>query len=193
MGQGFDRFVSLGLADAAMVHATVLGLKRDLRKSEPFFLWVHCYDPHAPYRARFPAIREYGTDMDLAREWEQREVHTRADQLRDNQEILATLVDLYDSELHHTDSFLRRLFEEVVPGENNLAVVVADHGEAFLEHGFVAHGMSLFEEELRVPLVIVTPDGLGHGRRVASPVSALDIYPPCWTTSARSCPPTWMA
>ena len=177
MGQGFDRFVSLGLVDAAMVHAAVQGLKHELRQSEPFFLWVHYYDPHAPYQARFPAIEDYGADMALAREWEDREIHTRADYLRDNPEILATLVDLYDSEIHHTDSFLRKLFEEVIPGENNLAVIVADHGEAFLEHGFVAHGMSLFEEELRVPLVITAPGGRAKGMRVPSPVSALDIYP----------------
>ena len=49
--------------------------------------------------------------------------------------------------------------------------------EKYGEHGFVAHGMSLFEEELRVPLVVVPPGCCRAGLRIESPVSALDIYP----------------
>jgi arylsulfatase A-like enzyme len=55
--------------------------------------------------------------------------------------------------------------------------VVADHGEAFGEHGAWGHSQNLFREVLDIPLLIRPPGGKGGGRRVSEPVSLIDILP----------------
>jgi arylsulfatase A-like enzyme len=83
----------------------------------------------------------------------------------------------YDRAVRRLDApladFLRSLGDDVV------IVLAADHGEAFGEHGYRFHGSTLFEEELRVPLVLCVPAsrGLGAPRRVDTPVSLVDVSP----------------
>ncbi len=60
--------------------------------------------------------------------------------------------------------------------ENAYLVVTSDHGEAFLEHGFVAHGANVHREVVDVPLVVVGPD-VPAGRRLANPVPMVDLMP----------------
>jgi len=69
-------------------------------------------------------------------------------------------------------------FLEALPAEA-LVVLTADHGEAFGEHGSFTHENTLFDEELRVPLVLCAPPaaGLGPPRRISAVVSTLDITP----------------
>jgi hypothetical protein len=63
--------------------------------------------------------------------------------------------------------------------KNALVVLTADHGEAFAEHGFITHGHTLFDEELRVPLVLCAPPEfeLGPAREVNAAVSSVDVMP----------------
>ncbi len=69
-------------------------------------------------------------------------------------------------------------FLESLPAEA-LVVLTADHGEAFGEHGSYTHESTLFDEELRVPLVLCAPEsaGLGAPRRISTLVSTLDVTP----------------
>jgi arylsulfatase A-like enzyme len=83
---------------------------------------------------------------------------------------------LYDGEIRRTDDALRALFEDFGIGEREVVVVTSDHGEAFFEHGVLGHGSRLFEEQLRVPLLVRLPGGAGAGR-VELPVSGLDVLP----------------
>lgn len=56
-------------------------------------------------------------------------------------------------------------------------ILFGDHGEAFGKHGIWEHGSSLFEEQVHVPLLIRFPDGRFAGKKVAGPVSLLDVFP----------------
>ncbi len=69
-------------------------------------------------------------------------------------------------------------FLESLP-RSSLVVLTADHGEAFGEHGKFTHEETMFEEELRVPLVLCAPPsaGLGEGRASSALVSTLDVMP----------------
>jgi arylsulfatase A-like enzyme len=60
--------------------------------------------------------------------------------------------------------------------EDTLLVITSDHGEEFFEHGGVLHGQTQYEEVLRVPLLIKDP-GIAEGKRVAAPVSLVDVAP----------------
>jgi HEAT repeat protein len=86
-------------------------------------------------------------------------------------------MDRYDSEILHVDAQVARLVREVRKRLSRDVIVVlsADHGEEFYDHGGVYHGSTLYEEQVRVPL-IVNVAGLPP-RRIATPVKTLDIAP----------------
>ncbi len=83
----------------------------------------------------------------------------------------------YDRAVRSIDAPLARLLASV--GPEALVVLTADHGEAFGEHGAYTHGNTLYEEELRVPLVLCVPPStrLGQPRSVAAPVGLIDLAP----------------
>lgn len=117
----------------------------------PWLLWLHFFDPHAPYLVH-PGISDaFGIESD-----EQR----------------------YDGEIAYTDLHVGRLLASLRSSPewaNTVVVIVADHGEEFGEHGHTGHGYSLHEECVRVPLIVRVP-GLA-ARRVESVVPTIDLVP----------------
>jgi arylsulfatase A-like enzyme len=117
----------------------------------PWFLWLHYFDPHAPYLPHEGISEPFGTDKKI---------------------------DLYDGEIAFTDLHLGRLFETFERlgfAENTIVVFVADHGEEFGEHGQEGHGYDLHEEVVHVPLVLRVP-GIAP-RRVQDLVPTVDVLP----------------
>ncbi len=86
-------------------------------------------------------------------------------------------MDRYDSEILHVDGQIARLIREVRHKLKRTVIVAitADHGEEFYDHGGVYHGSSLYEEQVRVPLILNAP-GFAP-RRVATPITTLDLAP----------------
>jgi HEAT repeat protein len=86
-------------------------------------------------------------------------------------------MDRYDSEIRHVDAEVQRLIEGVRQRLSRDVIVVlsADHGEEFHDHGGVYHGSTVYEEQVRVPLIVNAPRL--RARRVAAPVSTIDIAP----------------
>ncbi|MCA9578574.1 MAG: sulfatase-like hydrolase/transferase [Myxococcales bacterium] len=86
-------------------------------------------------------------------------------------------VDRYDGEIAHVDTEIGRLLREARARLTRPLVVIltADHGEEFRDHGGVYHGSTLYEEQIRVPLMIMAP-GYEPGR-VAAPVELVDVAP----------------
>ena len=192
MAQGFDDFTGLWFLDAPAAREAALKMKKKLTKSHPYFFWIHYFDPHAPYRARSPWIEDYAPDMDLVREWKgitMKKLRRRKSEIAGKRAVLSVLADLYDSEINYTDSFLDKLREEVLPLDGALIVVTADHGEGFMEHGYIGHGKTLFDELVRVPLIIVLPGEKGGGRKIPVPVSIIDIYPTILAAVGVAAPP----
>ena len=151
----------------------------DREAPRPVFLYVHFMEPHSPYdppeavRRRL-VPRASRAEADAANALL---VGLRFGDLSDQQ--VALLAELYDAEVATLDAELRTLFEALSANgflEHSIVVVVADHGEEFREHGMLLHGITLFEPGVRVPLLLLAP-GLEAGRRVAQPVSLLDVAP----------------
>lgn len=113
----------------------------------PWLLWVHLYDPHAPYDA--PTGGD-ASNLQTAYDAE---------------------VAFVDRELARLLEAVRARAD----GGRTAVLVVGDHGESLGEHGEPTHGMLLFEPALRVPLTIAAP-GIAPAER-AEPVSLLDIAP----------------
>ena len=89
------------------------------------------------------------------------------------------LIDLYDAGIRQLDTELSRLFSGMRDAgvmEETLLVVTSDHGEEFMDHGRLDHFLPMWQEILRVPLILRGP-GLPRGVRVTAPVSHVDLAP----------------
>ncbi len=97
---------------------------------------------------------------------------------------VATLWDSYRAEAVDADGQLARRLEWLRASgrwDDALVIVTSDHGEAFNEHGFTQHSTHLYEEGVRVPLLVKFPEGhpaaTRHGERLPHRVSLVDLYP----------------
>ncbi len=130
------------------------------KRRRPLFLWVHYLDPHTPYSPP-PA---YVAPAD--RRFIDRFAHG-------DKEHADVLERMYDGEVRYVDDELGRVFA-VMP-ENALVVISSDHGEEFWEHGGYDHGKTLYEEVIRIPLIVRYPEG--EGGRSDAPVGLIDMAP----------------
>lgn len=118
-------------------------------REDTFFLWLHYYDPHAPYLPN----SETAAWGDSA-------------------------LDLYDGEIRRSDQCLGDVLAELHNldlYERSIIVVFADHGEEFREHGGLTHSTTLYNEVIHVPLIVRVPGF--KPRVVTTPVGLIDVAP----------------
>jgi arylsulfatase A-like enzyme len=154
----------------------------DERSDEPFFLFLHAYDIHAPYVSPAPYAGMFHAtpyDGDVVPSVERLEVLFR-NRVRLPPKDLQHLVDSYDEGIRYTDSQLGRLFdhlESLGRLDDTLVIVTSDHGEEFDEHGSLIHWQLYFQPNLRVPLIIRPPGGVAGPVRVREQAELIDILP----------------
>jgi arylsulfatase A-like enzyme len=115
----------------------------------PFFIWLHFLDPHKQY-LEHPGFSTFGSDP-------------RA---------------LYDGEIAYTDHHIGRVLDALEASgaaERTVIIFTGDHGEAFGEHGFYFHGREIWDEVVRVPLLIRIPGA--KPRTVSRRTSNVDLAP----------------
>jgi arylsulfatase A-like enzyme len=142
-----------------------------------FLLWVHLYDAHQTDEKHHPPAAELERMQTDSRERgaDLREYWTALHGVGTTDE-LAQRIDRYDAQIAFMDAQLRRLFERVEKGAGRtLWVITGDHGEALGDHDYIGHGQHLYEEQLRVPLILYG-GGLPPGRRDAL-VRHVDLLP----------------
>ena len=146
----------------------------------PYFLWVHFFDPHLPFEA--PAeFREQIDDDAVAELVADMRPRFRRVGEEAGTDPMPRMIDYwadYAAEVRFTDHQLGRLLDGLDARglmDDTVVIVVGDHGEGLLEHGVRTHGVSLFDEVMRVPLIIAAPDGELAGTRVDEPVSIRDV------------------
>lgn len=142
-----DRYQCEERRAGAVVDSAVHWLSQ--KRTSPFFLWLHFYDPHVPYDPPEPYKSRYRAAP-------------------------------YDGEIAYMDSEVGR-FIATLKAQNlyqsAMIAVMADHGEAFGEHGEKYHGVFLYDETIHVPLVVKLPGGRFGGERVESRVGLVDVAP----------------
>src|SRR5262249_28039492 len=145
------------------------------QRVEPFFLFLHYYDPHNPYEPPEPFRGRFGATLSGAEtDALIQRFHYPWLPFRDS-DLLQQLIGCYDGAIAWLDQELGRLLAALP--ENTLVIVFSDHGEAFKEHGRLTHGATLYEEELHVALLMSMPEVLPEGRPVDEPVMLLDVAP----------------
>jgi arylsulfatase A-like enzyme/Tfp pilus assembly protein PilF len=154
LDQGFDYYYDqLGggagtpqrRADETIAYTTAW---LETHRNEPFFAWLHLYDPHTPYSPPEPFSKEY-KDPYLGE------------------------VAYMDSEIGKLLEFLK---EENLY-DNTLIIAVADHGEAFGEHSELEHGYFIYGTTIDIPLIMWCPGLLPEGTVIDGMVRSIDIMP----------------
>ncbi len=170
-GPGFCRYVDINskkwkkteTPDKDVVDAVLPAIEHAMGR--PWFFFVHTIGPHMPYAppedfaARFQPPAYEGT--------EEEQHHARQ-------------IDLYDGEIAFTDAQFQRLVDQLKTlgaYENTLILVLADHGEEFWDHGGVSHAQTLYEEVIRVPLLVKLPGPSQPPHTIPHLVEMADIAP----------------
>jgi arylsulfatase A-like enzyme len=152
-------------------------------KSEgPFFLYAHFLRPHNPYHALPEHVGRFtGAYTGPLTGRTEQLTAINAGRIRVGAEDLAHLIDLYDENLLSADSLLGALVDGLrAKGliDSTIVVVFSDHGEAFLEHGTVLHGLQVYREDLRVPLLVRFPSAMAiPPQRREEAVQLSDLMP----------------
>ena len=147
----------------------------------PVFAYLHTVDPHAPYAppAGFREAAGPGKEGRPPLEEGLPDLLVAQGKAKDPAEI-AHLRALYEGEVRYADLQFGRfvdLLKWLGLYDQSVVILVADHGEEFAEHGGFEHGKTLFEEVLRVPLIVKYPEGRWAGERVDTAVSLVDVAP----------------
>lgn len=152
------------------------GRPRDHRR--PFFLWVHLFDAHWPYRKHPEYDGLFETDAELERYLAERQIPDTAPRpLANEVEDARELTNEYDTELRFQDAQMERVLAAVREAglwDETVVLVVGDHGDGLCQHGLAAHGDS-WNEQLHAPLIVRAP-GL-EPARVERTVSLLGTMP----------------
>ncbi|MBE0461648.1 MAG: sulfatase-like hydrolase/transferase [Candidatus Aminicenantes bacterium] len=122
------------------------------QKENPFFTWIHLFDPHAPYEPPEPYFSEYNTGIS----------------------------GLYDGEIAFTDEQIGRIISWLDKnglGRKTIIAIMGDHGEGLGDHNEMAHGYYIYDYAVQVPFLIATPFEDFHGIRISSQVRTIDLYP----------------
>ncbi len=146
---GFE-YAKVEFATPALRETQIGDYLASVPPDRPLLVWVHLFEPHEPY-VRHPE-HAFGTPGGL------------------------TDMDAYDSEIATADAGIGAIVARVRAVRPGIAIAVtADHGEEFGDHGGRYHGTTVYDEQVRVPLVVVGP-GVAKGR-VTVPVQTIDILP----------------
>jgi arylsulfatase A-like enzyme len=148
---------------------------------QPFFLWLHFMDPHAPYYPTDGALKmmEHGA-MTASRARYLNAYWNRSNMAsRRLAQYRKDILTIYDAGIRWVDTQLSRLVEGLRHAErwdDCIFAVTADHGEEFLDHGGRYHSPSLAEELIHVPLLIRVP-GAVKNKVCGEPFSLLHLAP----------------
>jgi arylsulfatase A-like enzyme len=187
LADGFDTFEVQGPPSPQAT--STLAAARDWmaeRAGRRTFVWIHLFDVHQWYvdqdvdprsaeeaRARTPQPAD-GWAAFLA------EAHGVAIGRPGRRREALEAIDRYDGQLLRVDRALEEFFDSLearAAEEHALWIVTSDHGEGLGAHDFLGHGKNLYEEQLRVPLLLRFPGDGSAGLRIHRPVQLLDLFP----------------
>jgi arylsulfatase A-like enzyme len=194
-GQGFDRYDTFWLvpgpdptsAQMPVRAARVIEGARDWvhgttgpeNARPPRFLYLQLMEPHPAYAPPAPAMAKLRGGRPPADVGAINALMLFGNRVQPGPDERAQLEDVYDAEVIAVDDALRSLFGEAAFRDllaRAVVVITADHGEGFGDHELLGHGATLYNELIRVPLLVLTP---AQARRVDvdDVVQLIDVAP----------------
>jgi arylsulfatase A-like enzyme len=173
-----------GQRKAEEINAEVFPYLYWLRDRRPFFLFINYFDPHEPYdppqkvrqllniRTHITGhIRNYPLNK-------QNGLACHKDGTPLTPEEFQGLKTLYDGEIRYLDDRLSELWQQFRKCrllDNTMVIILSDHGETIGEHGFLDHGHNLYQEQVRIPLIIQLPNR--KPATVKENAQIIDLFP----------------
>jgi arylsulfatase A-like enzyme len=202
---GYDDYVYEH--DAPATRVTDLALDSLNRAAAgPLLLYAHYIDPHAPYVAPAKYVEMLGglpptldvkeravidDFMPYFMDYSNFVLHKSArkfPELSDNGKEAVRLQ--YDAEARYLDDEIKRLVETIQRDRpNTIFIFLADHGESFWEHGFIGHGLTMYEEEIHIPLIVCGPGF--DSRVIEKPVGTVGLLPTLAKRLSLDAMPAW--
>jgi choline-sulfatase len=167
----------------------------DQHHDEPFFLYAHSTDPHAPYEPPAPFDAAFAKPSETPA-FDRAYARLQGDHSSGGGDVVSRemcqkaginpdafirqAMDRYDSEIQHNDHSLELLIGKLKRLgilDDTLIIVVSDHGEEFWDHGWTAHAHSVYQELTHVMLLMWNPVLLPTHRNINEPVQLIDVMP----------------
>ena len=162
----------------AQVMKEGLGWLEKQRKRDPFLLWLDCFDPHEPWDPPAPYNRMY-TDPNYKGKDIIHPIPGKVEGYLSSEE-LNHVKKLYAGKVSLCDRWVGFFLDEVRRMglfDNTLIIYTSDHGEPFGEHGYIKKSEpGLYDELVRIPLIIHHPEGIGAGKRFGALVETPEIF-----------------
>ena len=179
--QGFDDYKVKSWAIGNFINKTAGSQALALKGKQPYFLFAHYFDPHEPY------IYRKWIEMDYPKGYGPKELIKLSDiklnnlikeknLALDSDKIIA-LQALYNGEIKYTDQLIGKLLKTLGVTDNDLIIIISDHGEAFLEHDNLGHGLTVYSEETHIPCIIRFPNKTFAGQVLDAKISLVDMIP----------------
>lgn len=158
-------------------------------KNRNFFLWIHYFGSHGPYRPSFPYNRMYLNDefMNKQRHAKLTDAHFLGCGgipryvVQDKNSDINYYISQYDGAISFTDKQIGLLLDELQTlgiDKDTIIIITADHGESLDEHEYYFHhGFYLYDEIIKIPLIIKYNNMLPAGKTINSQVRSIDIIP----------------
>ncbi len=186
ISQGFDYFNDRNISGEFGNHIAISspGVTRDAinfikaRKGKKFFLFLHYFDPHYIYL-------DHEKKTEYKGKFRSKDISYLRDQIRKNEysgRDTDYLKHCYDTEIRFTDFYIGKVIEELKRSgiyENTIIIFTSDHGEEFVERGWLGHSTTLYKEQTGVPLMIKPVEKAHLSLKTFEdiPVSNIDIVP----------------
>jgi len=177
--QGFDHYwyKLWSQARSTLITRNVIKYMEENIDDTPYFLHIHYMDVHNPYKPPAEFHKPFTKGLkELSPYYVDGPIRSKKipiDRIKYSEA-------LYNGEILAWDDAFRRLIHTFKTRgwlNNTLVVVLADHGDEFLEHGGMGHGFTLYEEMLHVPLILVGQGIIPEGLVREDPVRLIDIFP----------------
>ena len=187
LGAGFEYFSSSdSFEPAAAVFARASEWLERLGAEEKSFVWIHLFDVHEwkdPDRLNRRAVLWVMENAEPRgeglRSWLREHHGLPADPLQDEFSIVRA-VNLYDGQLYAVDRAVEEFYEKLdALGllDGSVWFITSDHGEGLGNHHYLHHDRYIYDEQIRVPLLVHSPTGRFEAGRVLSMVRLVDLAP----------------
>lgn len=165
-----------------------------MRHDKPFFLWIHYMDPHAPYDppSRYREMKGPWTTFwpyALEQHWGC-PILAKGERVRMEDQPYVT--SLFQGERTYVRDSVGHVLAQLKRkgvSKTTYTCITSDHGEELWEHGEWGHGHSLYEEQVKTPLIFLGPDVAA--RAVSQPVSSLHVTPTLAELAGVPADPSW--
>jgi arylsulfatase A-like enzyme len=158
------------------VNTFVFDIIDNLSSKSNNFLYIHYVDPHAPYIPKEKVFSKSNQIVFAHSLFKSRKIYNMSSEKREP--VIKEMINAYDDEVLFNDKMVGNLIQKLKEKKmysNSIIVITSDHGEEFFEHGRLSHGLTLFEEQLRVPLIICLPNNMN--REINHLANQIDIMP----------------